>query len=262
MKRILSTIIILTIIIACFIGCSRQVVKETSAENFEYEIYENAYVFIKRYNGTDKDVVIPKKIEDYPVKSIAATAFMSTDIESVLIPDTIVRINANAFANCTNLHTVKMGDSVTSIYNEAFRNCTSLKNVTLSSNLEELGVKAFRECSSLEEIYIPKTVTKWGMEAFSGCGLTKVTFEEGIKSIGSYACFWCGDSLKSVTFPKSVKQINEYSFSNGLQEAHFLGDAPESIGSKPFSEKTVIYYNKKTSGWDDTPLEEYTLIAE
>ena len=112
-----------------------------------------------------------------------------------------------------------------------------------------------------KEIVIPKTVTKKGMETFCGCSLSSVTFEDGIETLGSYACFWYAN-LTSITFPASVKESDEYSFNGKLKETYFLGNAPETLGDRPFDENTVIYYKSNTSEWENTELSNYELIAE
>ena len=53
------------------------------------------------------NVVIPDKIFGYTVTEIAPNAFNeSTQIETVRIPDTIIKIGENAFVNCSSLTTV------------------------------------------------------------------------------------------------------------------------------------------------------------
>lgn len=268
MKR--SALVPLSLILALVLSLSGCAKGENSAEkanpasDFEYAKHDtDGYIAIVNYIGSDKTVVIPDEIEELPVKAISVCAFMNTDIESVDIPDTVKMISDNAFTNCQELHTVNMGNGVMQVGYEAFKNCTSLKNLTLSSSLSNIGVRAFKDCDSLQSIFIPKSVTEWGMEAFYSCPLTSLTFEDGIENIGSYACFWTGGTLKSITFPSSVTALGEYSFSEGLDEVRFEGNAPTKMGAEPFHEDTVIYYNKDTSGWDDTLLNDYyTLKAK
>ncbi len=252
----ISLFLILSLILTMAVGCSK---KANPASDFDYTISKNDQVVINQYLGESVDVVIPKEIEGCPVTVIYSVAFMNTDIKSITIPDTVVTIWANAFANCQELRTVKMGNGVKTVMYEAFRDCSKLKNLTLSKNLETIEACAFQGCTSLQELFIPKTISKWGMQAFYGCPLTSLTFEDGIESIGSYACFATGRTLKSITIPASVTTLGEYCFDSGLAEVYFKGDAPTKIGDDPFDESTVIYYNKKASGWENTPLNEYTL---
>lgn len=269
MKKTLSITLVMLVIILMLTGCTKSgnggnkpsnVRKENPASDFVYHVSENK-ALIKEYKGKGKDVVIPEKIEDSPVVAIATGAFASTDIESVDIPDTVTTIFDLAFAPCESLHTVKMGNGVADIGSGAFRGCKKLKNLTLSTSLTKIRTEAFKGCESLETLYIPKSVTEWGQEAFFKCPISSLTFEDGIKSIGSYACFW-GSTFEEITIPSSVEQLGEYTFHDNLEKAIFLGNAPKEIGKQPLGEKATIYCGKDTVGWDNSNLERYPIVYQ
>ena len=228
----------------------------------DFEIFVNdSRASINGYFGTDKTVVIPERIDGKPVTGISNFA-NNENIEKVVIPSTVTCIWEYAFANCSSLKEVVFGDGITEIMPEAFQNCTSLEEVKLPPNLEKLGYKAFRNCTSLKKVFIPKSLTEMGHTVFANCSISELTFEDGIKTIGASAAFWCGDNLKSVTIPASVEEIGEHSFDEELEKAIFLGDAPKKIGTQPFGENTVIYYKKGTNGWEDTPLKDICTLVE
>ena len=58
--------------------------------------------------------------------SIANSAFQSTDLISVTIPDSVTNIEEHAFNGCTSLTSVIIGDRVETIGDYAFFNCNSL----------------------------------------------------------------------------------------------------------------------------------------
>ena len=226
----------------------------------DFEIFVNdSRASINGYFGTDKTVVIPERIDGKPAMAISDFA-NNENIEKVFIPSTVTCIWENTFSNCPSLKEVVFGDGITEIMPEAFQNCTSLEEIKLPPNLEKLGYKAFRNCTSLKKVFIPKSLTEMGHTVFANCSISELTFEDGIKTIGASAAFWCGDNLKSVTIPANVEEIGEHSFDDELEKAIFLGDAPKKIGTQPFGENTVIYYKKGTNGWEDTPLKDSTLV--
>ncbi len=231
--------------------------------DFEYFVWSSGdAVSIDRYVGTEKHVIIPSKIDGLPVKDISSGAFMATDIESVIIPDSVEAIGWYAFRGCQKLQTVTLSANLKKIEMEAFMSCKSLTSIHLPSGLQEIGGKAFQE-SGLTSVTIPNTVTKFGKQCFMGAQLTSLVFEDGIQAIGADAAFWCGESLVSVTIPASVTELGERPFDDELKEIHFLGDAPQTIGYSAIYKDTVIYYNQNASGWDDTSLREsHTLIPE
>ena len=82
-----------------------QTLSETSAdainseteENINSKQHENDFVIdsngtIIIYTGSDKSVVIPDKIGDVPVSAIGDNAFVFKDIESIILPDSIIEI--------------------------------------------------------------------------------------------------------------------------------------------------------------------------
>lgn len=139
--------------------------KET--EGLVYSDIGSGYC-ISGYNGTDTEIVIPKKHEGKPVTAIGEHAFADTAITSVTIPATVKTIEARAFENCTALESVTLPRALTTIGEAAFKNCTALKTVDLPQALITIGKNAFYDCQSLAEVTIPAGVTSIGSEAFSG----------------------------------------------------------------------------------------------
>ena len=95
---------------------------------------------ITKYIGKSKNVVIPSKIEGRTVtalKSVSVNskngdmqgAFQNTDVETVMISETIKAIGSNTFKNCTALSTVtiKPHSELYNIDRGAFENCFFLK---------------------------------------------------------------------------------------------------------------------------------------
>lgn len=75
----------------------------------------------------------------------------------------------DTFKWCSNVETVIMSDSVRRIENEAFSECSSLKFIKLSRNLEYIGWAAFNYCSSLISIFIPPSCREIDGWAFQRC---------------------------------------------------------------------------------------------
>ncbi len=202
---------------------------------------------IKKYNGTETEVVIPDHIAGKPVTRIGKRCFdpdattsyeiklARSNIRSIYIPDTVICIEAgafewcksleeitisnsvisignNAFAFCQKLAEVTLPEPLTTISNELFNNCKSLKHVTIPKGMKYIGEDAFNDCPKLAEIDIPDTVEKIGMSAFSGCfALKRVTLPKGLKTISSYLFSTCS-KLNEIEIPESVTLIRNYAF--------------------------------------------------
>ena len=108
----------------------------TSVSEFEYDIYDNSYISILRYNGNDKNIIVPSIIKGYPVIKIADGAFSNNIyIEEVILPKSLMYIGDGAFSNCYQLHKIEVGDNLISIGDYAFSDDNSLTEIIFSNNI-------------------------------------------------------------------------------------------------------------------------------
>ncbi len=166
---------------------------------------------------TDADLVIPATYDDLPVTEIAAKAFAVTEnsatqnyyIESVTVPDTVKRIDKEAFAKCENLTSVTIDGG--EIGEGAFLNCKNLASVMLGENVTAIGKSAFSGCNALSEIHIPNKVTAIEDYTFYECAFTEITLGDNITWIGKCAFFDCS-KLTDVVIGSGAKTIGELAF--------------------------------------------------
>ena len=152
-------------------------------------------------------------------------------------------------------------NSVTRIEDDAFGGCGGLTNVTIPDHVTNIGDFAFNGCYSLTKVTIPNSVTNIGDNAFHYCiHLTSVTIPNSVTSIGSFAISFCSD-LTNVTIPNSVTSIGLYAFTgcDHLNKVYFLGNAPRVNGEVGSADSTVFsgesgtaYYVPGTTGWGST----------
>ena len=202
--------------------------------NFIYEVNNNTkQAKITKYTGTDKNVSIPQKINNYTVTTIGYGAFQYNRLESVTFPNSVTTIDQSAFEYCSELKTIKFGtglttigrlafygaavtsvtipSGVTKIDDYAFSNCTKLKTITLNDKLTEIGEGAFGS-TAVETIKIPNSVKKIGFSAFYKCkSLKSVTLGNSVESIGQ-GCFADCTTLESISIPGKVKTISSEMF--------------------------------------------------
>ena len=173
-----------------------------TTDDFTYTLIdEYSKVQILSYIGSDTDVVIPDRIDNKKVTSIADSAFREKSITSVVF-----------------------GQYVESIGNYAFYSCQSLNKLDFSkSSVKTIGKYAFTVCKSLESIEFPDSLESIGYSAFSA-------YTNGYR--GSYVA----SSLKSVKFGSGLKSIADYAFfeNRALNTVKFTGVALTSIGYQSF----------------------------
>lgn len=69
------------------------------------------------------------------------------------IPNTISRIAANAFLNCSELKSIVIPNSITSIGDKAFSGCTGLKSITLPESVCQVGSHIFENCKNIKQLH-------------------------------------------------------------------------------------------------------------
>ena len=119
-------------------------------------------------------VVVPNKVLcnniEFVVCGIGERAFhASSELLSIILPETIKYIGYEAFFGCSSLKSVILPESLERIEGSAFFGCSSLKSVILPESLEGIGDSAFYGCSSLKSVNLPESLEGIGDSAFNGC---------------------------------------------------------------------------------------------
>ena len=149
-------------------------------------------------------------------------AFESSEIIELIIPNTITKIDDNAF-----------------------KYCKKLTKVTLPKGLSVIAYNAIGYCESLKEVTIPSSVERIDRHAFEYCkNLQNVTISQGVKTIEMYA--FCDTKIKKITIPSSVDKIEAYAFGKSLSEAIIDdSDGIISVDSKAFPENCKVKYKSQ-----------------
>lgn len=100
-------------------------------ENYIYAEYKD-HVTIMYYQGDEKEVIIPEKINNKPVYSIDDSAFYgNSKIEKIVIPNKVIRIGHQAFIGNRNLTEVTLPDNLIEIGPYSFDVCPKLKKINV-----------------------------------------------------------------------------------------------------------------------------------
>ena len=176
-----------------------------SGEVFEVEGYGDG-VRIVAYTGSDKIVVIPESIGGRAVLALGEQAFASSSVRAVSVPDSVVKIEKGAFADCANLATLRLpfvGDGgenchfgvifgANSYENHAVKLPSALDMVILGDRVTEIADNAFAGCKMISAVVLPVGVERIGEFAFYECkDLVYISRNTAVKEIGSYAFGYC-----------------------------------------------------------------------
>lgn len=151
--------------------------KEATVGDFNYTYIEGKGIatITGRANQNMKNITIPGSVTigglNYTVKTIAASAFQSCSIDTLVISEGVETIGNYAFQNnYSYLKSVTLPSSLRSIGTYAFYDCYGIKELVLPTGLEKIGDHAFYYCSGLQKVELPSTLTSIGENAFQNCG--------------------------------------------------------------------------------------------
>lgn len=199
---------------------------ESSSNSDILETYANAHAEIPiglpekifgeteyKEMGAPVNLIIPygyTKVEG--IWSYSKNNAISSPVQSIVIPSSVIEIGDKAFFLCHKLKSIKIPNSVKSIGTEAFFDCMSLSSIYIPNSVTSIGNYAFRKCENLSAITIPNTVSIIEDYTFVSChNLSKVDGMESVKIIGKGAFGGC-ENLVSITIPETVEAIGENAF--------------------------------------------------
>ena len=156
--------------------------------------------------STVKEVILPDTL-----KCIHNFTFAKLNIESCIIPDSVIGVGINAFVSCKHLRSCTLPNDLAELGEVMFGNCFQLRAIKLPDNLREISQRAFIQ-SGLEEIILPPRVQSIWEYAFYGCAnLTRVVLNNGLLHID---CDSFGDcpKLTEVVIPETVQHLSVGAF--------------------------------------------------
>ena len=175
------------------IGDSSQLLTTIVVEegNPVYDSRENCNAIIETATNTIlygcNNTIIPESIV-----TIGKYAFYRCKLTAIHIPQSVKKIDWEAFFGCTALKTVHI-DNLAAWCNidfqctlfsgnegEIYLNNELVTNLTIPDGISKLSSRAFQNCTSLVSLTIPQGLTQIGSTSFAGCSsLENVVVENG-----------------------------------------------------------------------------------
>lgn len=110
------------------------------------------------------------------------------DTDEIVLPEGIVELAFDAFAQRDNLKRVVLPSTLVKIGGEAFYQCENLEEVVFhpkTRNLKEIEDSAFCGCHSLTKLDLPDCIKTICYNAFSGAGATDIHVPAMLKKTGN-----------------------------------------------------------------------------
>ena len=170
-----------------------------------------------------KIISIPKETKTYKirkgVKVICHDAFNSSQIENIVMPDSLLLIGAQAFWGCKSLKEINIPNKVYRIGTQAFWGCSRLERIAIPDSVNYIDPMAFGGCDMLTTCILPSNLDILEEDLFGFCGsLTNITLPVKLESINRNV-FWNCNNLQSLILPKHLVEIKENPFrSSGITE--------------------------------------------
>lgn len=204
---------------------------------------------ITAYSGTNAEVRVPPYNGTNAVTIIGDSSFYGkTNLKVIVLPDSVVDIEPNAFNSCYVLAYVSM-PGVTNIGINAFQDDVKLSIMSFPS-VVSIGQNAFFNCSGLTSMSFPKA-TLIDASVFYNCSILSYVSIPSVTSIGANAFYGCV-SLLSISLP-SVTSIGNTAFNycTSLASVYFSKNAP-TLGTTVFANTApaVAYYPQGRTGYD------------
>ena len=208
------------------------------------------YTLIK-YLGDEKNLELPNELDEIKEYIIGEGAFVNSNIESIVIPDSVYKIDDYAFYNCKNLSKITLGKNLSYIGYNSFYYCENLKIIINNSSLNiyvgsyDYGYIAYYASMVIEddEINILNSSNFNYIEqddniyliSYSGNdkNITIPKFDNK-KIILGEKLFYLNKNIENVILNENVISIEDYAFYNC--ENLFKIEMPnvEYIGKKSF----------------------------
>lgn len=175
---------------------------------------------IKAYLGNETNLVVPDIVNEIVPTELGGNIFKNSNIESIVLPDTVTTIGDNAFYN-TNLKSIT-ANGICNLNKRCFCGCEQLADINFP-DLRYIGTEALFDCKLLtQDLDLPfvnwvadkglagtyfKTInlpecTNVGASAFEGCTAQEIVLKKTTK-LGSKAFYNCAN-LETIYIPQAT----------------------------------------------------------
>lgn len=197
---------------------------------------------ISRYRGSESAITIPTKYKADNVVAIGEALFQDyISLTSITIPNSVRRIDTNAFSGCINLRSV--------YYTGSIEEWAEIDFVNYLANPLYNGADLYINGSKVTDVKISGYVSQ---SAFAGSKIESLTVT-GSSSISGGAFYEC-NSLKIVNIHEGLSSIEDVAFADCANlTTIFLPSSLNYIGEQAFrncTSLTRINYAAQKSWWN------------
>jgi len=185
----------------------------TTIEHYAFEETEIIQeINISKYCVNIGDSAFENSIKDIKINFASDTTITtfpdscfrySINMTTFTIPNSVTTLGNRCFGDCSNLTTLNGGNHVISLGSRCFSNCTALPFPS-QLQVEVYPDNCFEDCESFINIVIPNTVTTLENECFANIqSLRSITFGNSVRNISNIA-FDDSDNLNTIIWKNAT----------------------------------------------------------
>ncbi|MBO7115744.1 MAG: leucine-rich repeat domain-containing protein [Prevotella sp.] len=154
--------------------------KDANGFVYKYDDTISGYIIVG-YTGSATDITLPSTYKGVGVKKVADRVFAGSNLTRVVIPDELLYIGKEAFADCKELTSITIGKLIEAPYNGWLDGCDQLTDIHVSESntsykmengvLYTYDMTTLIRCpiSSEDRLTVPSSVTSIAPGAFANC---------------------------------------------------------------------------------------------
>ena len=219
-----------------------------ASQGLAFATFRSGYAVTGIGDCSDTTIVIPSEYNGLPVIAITEGAFKSNQkIIEVIVPDSVLLIEDEAFSYSKKLTKVELGNGVVEI-GMSFAGCDGLTTITIPASVTTIDTLAFYLAKNMEsievdggnsiyssldgilynkdkttleycppkiakaDIIIPSSVTTISSYSFVDCVTVKtITMSNGVQTLENSAFSKC-KNLESIVMSNNITKIQNYAF--------------------------------------------------
>lgn len=168
------------------------------------------------------------------LEEVAECAFRGAGLKTVEVPNSVLSLKSNAFAECANLKSVafRPGAVLSEIGSGCFAG-SGLTRVVFPAGIRKIGSFAFEGCSRLREVVLNDGIEEIGDSAFKGTAVRQIRLPASLRVLDG-AFRYC-ESLRAVELASGLRVIGEGCFSSSGLRKIMIPASVEEIGTNAFN---------------------------
>ena len=107
------------------------------------------------------DVTVPDVVIETNTSSSNEYEVVTTALNFLFIPDTVLYVGESAFEECEHLVHVTISDEVVKINSNTFSKCERLNTIVIPGSVIEIMSNAFNECEKLKTVFYKSKLISW-----------------------------------------------------------------------------------------------------